>query len=298
MTITPNNDRPSNVFSLVKRYMKFFLVRYQGLHIYGKIAIWCIILFDTAIAAAIIIITPARIFQALYDFAEKLASLPFGWLVLASAIVVVSYPPMIGHTTIATLCGFAYGMKGSIIAIAASVIGSALVFITLRLLFSHRLRHWASKNEKWQALEAVRAKGLPLMILIRISPFPPWVWSNTLFASIQPVKLWQFVTATLFLSPKLCLHVFIGSRMAELSDGEHRSQMDTRTKIMNGVFIGGGILVAIFTSWLVYTLVQSHIRTLQGIPTDVDEQAADAIEDFDEEAPLLNSREDTSSTTH
>ncbi|KAF5369998.1 hypothetical protein D9758_001141 [Tetrapyrgos nigripes] len=99
--------------------------------------------------------------------------------------------------------------------------------------------------------------------------------------------------------------------MAALSDGERRSHMDTRktvghcsrfdthppfqgTKILNGAFIVGGVLVALFTSWLVYTLVQSHIRKLQGVPPEVDELAAEAIEEFDEEDPLLqsNSQED------
>jgi uncharacterized membrane protein YdjX (TVP38/TMEM64 family) len=54
-----------------------------------------------------------------------------------------------------TLCGFAYGMKGFYIASSSSVIGSALVFIVLRFLLSHRLRQWSTQNEKWQALEAV-----------------------------------------------------------------------------------------------------------------------------------------------
>lgn len=40
---------------------------------------------------------------------------------------------------------------------------------------------------------------------------------------------------------------------------------------------------------LVYTLVQRHIRKLQGIPPEVDELAAEAIEDFGEEEPLLRS---------
>jgi len=64
---------------------------------------------------------------------------------------------MIGHTTLVTLCGFAYGMKGFAIAAIASVFGSALVFVILRLLFNRKLRYWSSKNEKWQALEAVVA---------------------------------------------------------------------------------------------------------------------------------------------
>jgi len=38
----------------------------------------------------------------------------------------------------------------------------------------------------------------------------------------------------------------------------------------------------------VYYLVQSHIRTLEGLPREVDQLAAEAIEHYDEEAPLLS----------
>ena len=83
-------------------------------------------------------------------------ALPRGWLTLyGNYAVVISFPPCIGHTTIVTLCGFAYGMKGFYIAAPASLIGSAAAFVVLRFLFSRRLRKWSSSNEKWQALEAV-----------------------------------------------------------------------------------------------------------------------------------------------
>lgn len=32
-----------------------------------------------------------------------------------------------------------------------------------------------------------KAKGLPLVILIRMSPLPPWVYANTLFA-VSPLS--------------------------------------------------------------------------------------------------------------
>lgn len=67
----------------------------------------------------------------------------------------VSFPPTIGHTTIITLCGFAYGLKGFWIGAAGSVLGSSISFLTLRLLFSKRLHAWSSHNQKWQALESV-----------------------------------------------------------------------------------------------------------------------------------------------
>jgi len=186
-------------------------------------------------------------------------------------------------------------MNGFFIASSASVVGAALVFLVLRFFFNKRLRQWSEHNEKWQALEAVvKAKGLPLIILIRISPFPPWVYSNSLFASIKAVSLWQFVTATFFVFPKLVLQVFIGSKIAALSDGDQREHMDTQTMVINGLLIAGGIVLAVFTSWTVYNMVQKHLRHLEGIPPEVDELAAEAIEDFREQEPLLGSTSRTS----
>lgn len=38
---------------------------------------------------------------------------------------------------------------------------------------------------------------------------------------------------------------------------------------------------------LIYTLVQGHIRKLEGLSPEVDELAAEAVEQYSEEAPLL-----------
>ncbi|KAF8897443.1 Golgi apparatus membrane protein TVP38 [Infundibulicybe gibba] len=262
-----------NPFQLVYKLGEILIRRYHRLHAFGKIFIWLVLLFYIALGIAVVVITPTRIAQYLYDHARLLAEMRFGWLALGAAIVFISFPPLIGHTTLVTLCGFAYGMKGFFIASSGSLVGSALVFVVLRMLFA--------------ANSASACKGSSIDHLIRISPFPPWVYSNSLFASIEAVSLWQFVVATIFVSPKLALHTFIGSRIAALSDGDQRGHMDTHTKVINGLLIAGGITIAIFTSWWVYTLVQDHIRQLDGIPADVDELAAEAIEDFDEEAPLL-----------
>ena len=46
-------------------------------------------------------------------------------------------------------------MKGFYIVLAGSVLGSAIVFVVLRFLFSERLRRWSSTSDKWTALETV-----------------------------------------------------------------------------------------------------------------------------------------------
>ena len=44
--------------------------------------------------------------------------------------------------------------------------------------------------------------------------------------SIEPVQLWQFLFANIFVFPKIAITVFIGSRAAALADGEQRGKMD------------------------------------------------------------------------
>jgi len=282
------STRPEGFVALVKHHLKWVWGRYRKLRPLGKLLIWLVILFYIVLGAFIIIVTPTRIAQFSFDKAKALSETHYGWLTLGLTMVLVSFPPLVGHTTLATLCGFAYGMKGLFISATASIVGSAAAFVTLRYFFSERIRQWSAHNKKWQALQSVvKAKGLPLIVLIRVSPLPPWVYSNSLFASIEVVSLWQFVFGTLFIIPKLTLHAFVGSRMAALSDGDQRGRMDTHTKVLNGIFVGGGLLIAIFASWLIYSLVQGHIRKLEGFPPEVDELAAEAIEEYDEAAPLL-----------
>ncbi|KAF7355226.1 hypothetical protein MSAN_01438500 [Mycena sanguinolenta] len=295
-----------SVLDFVKSLPRKTLQRYQKLPLYGKMVLWLWILFEICLVIAIVLISPSRVAQFMYDNAEKLARFPFGWLLVGLLIVLISFPPLHGHTTAVTLCGFAWGLNGFFIAATASLIGAVVVLCTLRYCFKARLRAFSKTNEKWQALETViAAKGLLLIILIRMSPLPPWVYSNMLFASIGSVSVWQFMTATFFVFPKLFLHVFIGSRIAAFSDGETRGQMDTRTyfslltrshfnqgttdtKVINGLLIGGGILIAFVASWFVYTSIQKHIRRLPGQPVETNELAAEALEDT-EDAPLLAS---------
>jgi len=63
--------------------------------------------------------------------------------------------------------------------------------------------------------------------------------------------------------------------------------MDTQTKIINGCLAGGGILLVIVASVVVYRLVQSQLRQLKGVSPSAEEDIIEALEEADEGAPLL-----------
>ncbi|KAL5488033.1 hypothetical protein ACEPAI_6141 [Sanghuangporus weigelae] len=232
---------------------------------------------------------PSTVTQKFYDLGQLLARRRFGWVVLVVMMLIISFPPLTFYWTVVSLCGFTYGLgKGLVLAAPAAIIGSTIVFIVLRLSFRSTLRNWTEKNEKWQALETVmRKKGLPLIILIRVSPFPPWSYSNACFASVEAVSLWQFLVANIFLLPKIFLVVFSGSRVAKLADGEQRNKMDTAAMVLNIVLIVISIGLGILAGVITYRLLQKQIQKLRESPDLDDELAAEALEAAEEGAPLL-----------
>ncbi|KAH9940575.1 Golgi apparatus membrane protein TVP38 [Amylocystis lapponica] len=275
------------LLSVLRHYVGAAFYRYRKLSFSSKAIIWATATFYATVGTIVLVIGGDRIGQALYDLAQKISHLRYGQLVILGLMTLESFPPFIGHTTTITLCGYAYGMHGFWLNAFGSLFGSAFAFVVLRLLFVKRLRRWAASNEKWQALQTVvAAKGLPLITLIRASPLPPWPYSNTLFASIETVALWQFFLATFVVFPKIALFTFIGSRLAALSDGEQRKQMDTSTKILNVAVSVGGLFVSVVASMIIYRAMKAEIHR-QGVPPETDELAVEALEDAEEGAPLL-----------
>lgn len=63
--------------------------------------------------------------------------------------------------------------------------------------------------------------------------------------------------------------------------------MDTQTKIINGCLVGGGFLLGIVASVVVYRLVQRQLENLKGVSSSAEEDIIEALEEADEGAPLL-----------
>ncbi|KAG2157652.1 Golgi apparatus membrane protein TVP38 [Suillus bovinus] len=251
--------------------------------------IWFTVLFYACLAAFIIAVTPARIAQFVYDVSQDLRHLPYGYMLLIVAMIVASFPPFIGHSMLLHLFGFTYGLRGVIYAAIGTLAGSVIVFVTLRMMFTRRLRWWAPTNEKWQALEAViRSKGMPLIILVRMSSLVSWSWSNSLFASISSVSFTQFFIATLFVFPKVTINVAIGSRLARFSDMKQRTRMYARVMVLNVIIIVGGILLTALASALLYYFILKEVKRLRANPSERNKTGTKTFEAI-EETPFSES---------
>ena len=102
--------------------------------------------------------------------------------------------------------------------------------------------------------------------MIRLCPLP-YSFSNGAMSTFQSVSPAAFALATAIATPKLLIHVFIGSRLRELA-GSDSYRMSTGTKIINYASIIAGMALGLFTGWLVYTKTQARARQLEAEEQD------------------------------
>ena len=176
---------------------------------------------------------------------------------------------MIGYSTCVTIAGFVFGMKGWFIVSTATVVGSTCSFLASRSVLRSFVSRLTEKNKQFAALSLVlKHDGLKLLIMIRLCPLP-YSLSNGAISTIPTVNWTNFALATAIASPRLLLHVFVGSRIGDLA--ENGDKMDTRTKIVSYVSIFIGIVAGIGTGYLVYVRTKARAEQLEA------EEAAGSI---------------------
>jgi hypothetical protein len=62
-----------------------------------------------AVGGILFLVYNERIFGALLPVAKKWRDVTAGWLILWTLIFVVSFPPLIGYSSLLTIAGFVYG---------------------------------------------------------------------------------------------------------------------------------------------------------------------------------------------
>ncbi|KAG0152200.1 hypothetical protein CROQUDRAFT_667510 [Cronartium quercuum f. sp. fusiforme G11] len=248
---------------------------YHDLTPVGRRLVILYVILNILLIGTLLIVSPSRLFRALASWAIELRKSSLGPIYLIVLLSVASFPPVIGFGTLCTLCGFTYGwLWGWMVATTGCLCGSAVSFVALRHNLP-RFQQWLSEKRSFAALrQAVGVKGLPLICLIRLCPFP-FTYTNLFFASLTTSCTFsQFMIATAATTPKLLLHVFIGSRVFKLSAA---AGLDRLTVILNIIYIICSVVLGASVSFYLYRVTMA-------------EAGAISLED-DQRGPLLQNEE-------
>ncbi|KAK5663454.1 hypothetical protein OQA88_3883 [Cercophora sp. LCS_1] len=180
------------------------------------------------------------IFSALGPVAQSWRNLPGGWILVWLMTFVCAFPPMIGYSTAVTIAGFVYGFPwGWPIVATATVAGSTAAFFTSRGVFSSYVHRLVGKDRRFVALgQVLRRDGLGVLAMIRFCPLP-YSLSNGFLATVPSIQATGFAAATACATPKLAVHVFIGSRLALLAEsGDKMTAGDKAINYASMVFGG------------------------------------------------------------
>ncbi|EHK40853.1 hypothetical protein TRIATDRAFT_177343, partial [Trichoderma atroviride IMI 206040] len=181
-------------------------------------------------------------FRWLATVSKTWREIPGGWLIAFMLIFVTSVPPIVGYSTANTITGFVYGFPlGWPIAASACVVGSLAAFMACRTVLSGQVNRLIGSDHRFVALgQVLRRDGILYLTGIRFCPLP-FSLSNGFLATIPSISPLAFVISTALSTPKLLIHVFIGSRLAIIA--EAGDSMTTRDKMVNyaSMIIGGAI---------------------------------------------------------
>ncbi|KAI0176303.1 hypothetical protein GGR52DRAFT_540349, partial [Hypoxylon sp. FL1284] len=174
---------------------------------------------------------------------------------------VTAFPPMIGYSTAVTVCGFVYDFPdGWPIAAGATVAGSTAAFLTSRTVFSRYVHAVVGADRRFVALgQVLRRDGLLVLAAVRFCPLP-FSLSNGFLSTIPSVTPARFALATALASPKLLVHVFIGSRLARLADAGDR--MSPGDRAVNYLSMLLGSLLGMATGLLIYRRTMARAKEL------------------------------------
>ncbi|KAI5465906.1 snare associated Golgi protein-domain-containing protein [Mariannaea sp. PMI_226] len=236
----------------LKMYMRLTPLQ-RILSVLGLIAI--------GICGILAIIYSHAFFAWLDPIAKKWRELPGGWVLIFLMIFITSFPPVVGYSTAATISGFVYGFPwGWPVVSAGCTLGALGAFMASRTILSSYVDRMVGKDHRFVALgQVLRQEGVWYLTAIRFCPLP-FSLSNGFLATIPSITPLAFFLSTALSSPKLLVHVFIGSRLALLAeDGE---KMSAGAKAVNYLSMALGGALGLGVGYIIYRRTMARAAEL------------------------------------
>jgi uncharacterized membrane protein YdjX (TVP38/TMEM64 family) len=134
-------------------------------------------------------------------------------------------------------------VQGTILNLIGATLGACAAFLLGRTVFRKNIEKKVASNPKLRAVDkAVEKEGTKLMLLMRLSGFPPFTWINY-GLSLTGVKFLPYaITTFVGIIPGTAAFTYLGATGADVASGSTGSTITTIFKIVGAV---GAIVVAI-----------------------------------------------------
>lgn len=140
---------------------------------------------------------------------------------------------------------------GSVVVTIGATLGATAAFLLAKTVLRERVSKWIAKNQKMRAVDAaIQKEGTKLMLLMRVSGFPPFTWINYALG-LTAVKLAPYVITTLIgIIPGVFAFTYAGAAGAAALSGRGNRTLLITTAI-------GAILVSVYVARVATRAIRS-----------------------------------------
>ncbi|KAJ7334831.1 hypothetical protein DFH08DRAFT_706678, partial [Mycena albidolilacea] len=166
-----------------------------------------------------------------------------GAMIIIGAMIIVSFPPLLGHEILVVLCGVTFSFGEACIAVG-TVLGEVANYFVFKYACSARGRKLEETNIEYGAMaHVVRQGGFWIVLVMRYSAIPSHL-ATPIFATVG-VPFGVFLAAAILSVPKSFVPVYVGWTAKPENEG------NTTAKIVSKVVLGVAIIITLSTLWWV-----------------------------------------------
>ena len=181
-----------------------------------KIAVGVLIL--AAIVFAVRVLPVAEWLEQFKTYVRGVGPIGYVLYVLVYVLCCVFVVP----ATVLTLgAGAIFGfVAGTIVNLVSATLGACAAFLLGRTVFRKRIEQKVASNPKLGAVDkAIEKEGTKIMLLMRLSGFPPFTWINYAL-SLTGVKFLPYaITTFIGIIPGTAAFTYLGAAGADLATG-------------------------------------------------------------------------------
>ncbi|KAF8456237.1 hypothetical protein BGX38DRAFT_1087392 [Terfezia claveryi] len=251
----------AKVKSRMKKIHRYAKKQFNKMNWWQKIVAGLFV-FISITAAILVTVFHTELLAMMLPVAKQLTDWPAGWLIIWAVCYSSAFPPLFGYSTSVSMAGFIYGFpNGWFLVSTATIFGSTSAFLACRYYFRDFAQRMVATDKRFAALSlTLKHDGVKLLCMIRLCPLPYSI-SNGAISTFPSVSPWSFMFATALATPKLMIHIFVGTRLRMLA--EEGRKMDTKTKLINYGSLILGITLGVVTGWLIYKRTVARARQLE-----------------------------------
>ncbi|KAJ9099175.1 hypothetical protein QFC21_004055 [Naganishia friedmannii] len=182
---------------------------------------WYIILGILVTLSVLVTVKHDAIIRWMTPGATKLRNWPAGWLIPIAILVVLSFPPLVGHELVGICCGIVYSIGvGFVILAAGTFLGELATWFAFKGMCTGRAAKFQSSNKYYAALTTlIREKSFLFVLVLRFSAIPGHI--TTALSASAGAHFFSYCMAAILTLPKQLSLVYVGVAFGSTNSTTH-----------------------------------------------------------------------------